>query len=597
MIALFTALASGSAAGPADAQVTLNAPTPAAGVPGAAANSAAAPAPASTPAPAPAAATAIPEPTYDASTSRALREKNSGVGTENVDDSARSGTPDPTRRQKVQKSRLTRDESEARADKRKLTLHIGEDKVVDLDFAVDPDLAKVMTVNGKLVGVRPVTLNGEIRQLVFSPLAKGETTIFIRDGATGDIKLLFDVTIEETNLVRRAAELKELLRDVEGIEIKILGSRIIVDGEVLVAQDYGRVVSVLNAATSPYKELVISLVGLSPLSLNNLSKEIRRQINAFAPNVTTRVSNGMIFLEGSVDDGTQALRAEMLAKLYLPEARPGNATAVSDPNAVVVAGGRKLIQNFILVNPPPPRKTDKLVRITVHYVELKKDYSKAIGFSWNPTFDSNGPSVAFGPNATTGQVGTSSGTFSATISNLLPKLNSANAAGFARVLKQATVIIKSGSAGTVDDQVSTPLTGLSAQGAPVNIGVVQVGMQVQLTPKVVGTSDDIEMDVTVNNSTTSGSAGSVSAKKVHTVVYVRSRESAAIGGIDAGTTSTDFNRTPADAATGASIFNLNRKKEISKAKSQFVMFVTPEILENASDGSADLRKNFRIKVK
>src|SRR4051794_9569375 len=51
-----------------------------------------------------------------------------------------AGTPGETpataskQRSKYRKSRLTRDESEAKADHRKLVLAKGEDKAVDLDF-------------------------------------------------------------------------------------------------------------------------------------------------------------------------------------------------------------------------------------------------------------------------------------------------------------------------------------------------------------------------------------------------------------------------------------------------------------------------------
>lgn len=528
-------------------------------------------------------------PKYTEEETRNLKEKNPGVAAEDGKKSSK------TKKQTNQKSKLTRDEAEANADKRKLNLNVGEDKIVDLDFAMDPDLNKVLTVNTKFVTIRPVTVAGEIRQLVLSPLAAGETTIYIRDGVTGEVKLLFDTTITAgSNLQRRAAELKDLFKDIEGIEIKVLGQKIVIDGDVLVAQDYGRIYAVISDPV--YQPIVLPLVGLSPLSLNTLSKEIKRQINAFAPNVNTRVSNGMIFLEGTVDDSTQAARANALAMLYLPEARPGNTVALKDPGAVSVSGGRKLIQNFILVNPPPPRKTDKLIRVTVHYVELKKDYNKAFGFNWNPTFATDGPSVSFGQNSN-GTAASSGGSFAATVGNLLPKLSNANTAAFARILKQGTVIVKSGGKAVFKDQIVTPITSLSATGVPQNTGNTTTGFNATIEAQIVGQSDDVLMNLSLENSAVIGASTTTSNKSFSTVVYVRSRESAAIGGIDSGTVTTDFNRQPASGSTGSSFFNLNRSKESTKQKGQFVMFVTPEIIENASDGSADLKKNFRIKVK
>ena len=42
---------------------------------------------------------------------------------------------------------------------------------------------------------------------------------------------------------------------------------------------------------------------------------------------------------------------------------------------------------------------------------------------------------------------------------------------------------------------------------------------------------------------------------------------------------------------------LVHSKNYHKKKSQFVIFVTPQIIENASEGTEDLKKNFRVKVK
>jgi pilus assembly protein CpaC len=312
------------------------------------------------------------------------------------------------------------------------------------------------------------------------------------------------------------------------------------------------------------------------------------------------VTNGMIFLEGTVDDLSQAARAEMVANLYLPEATPENAIIKNESGPFkqqkgAGGSGRKIIYSLILVNPAPPRKAEKLIRVTVHYVELKKDYTRGFGFQWNPSFASNGPSVSFGQNPD-GTTGSSSGTFTGTLSNLLPKLSSANAAGFVRILKQGTVIVKNGIKAKIYDGVVTQVTGLTVQGAPTALPAINLGLTVEVTPKILPNTDDIEMDLMVDNTSAVGSTQSQSTKRINTTVFVRSRESAALASVDSGSNTTDFNRNPGSEESSP-VFNLNRKKEIAKTKSQFVIFVTPEILEDASSGTAELKKNFRIKVK
>jgi pilus assembly protein CpaC len=82
---------------------------------------------------------------------------------------------------------------------------------------------------------------------------------------------------------------------------------------------------------------------------------------------------------------------------------------------------------------------------------------------------------------------------------------------------------------------------------------------------------------------------------------VKNNESAAVVGVTSGEVLTQFNRD--DPSTGSfsegtlPLFSLLRSKQYVKKRSQFVIFVTPQIVENASEGTDDLKKNFRVKVK
>lgn len=97
-----------------------------------------------------------------------------------------------------------------------------------------------------------------------------------------------------------------------------------------------------------------------------------------------------------------------------------------------------------------------------------------------------------------------------------------------------------------------------------------------------------------------GAAAMTSNHAISTVVYIRSGESAAIAGINSSDTGTDFNKddpAPGNFAQGTSpLFSLLRSKNYRKKKSQFVIFVTPQLIESASDGSEDLKRNFRIRA-
>jgi pilus assembly protein CpaC len=502
------------------------------------------------------------------------------------------------------RSRLTSDVSEDQADRRRLLLTTGEDKTVDLDFDANTRAEGISVGNPLLVATTLVKV-GDKRQIVFKPLKAGETNVIVRD-ADGNIRLIFMVRITGSNLLRIAGEIRDLLRDVEGIDIRIVGPKIILEGEVLVPADYGRIALVV--ADAAYSGFVMNLTTLSPLGMQVLAKKIESDIKNFAPNVTTRVVNGVIFLEGSVKSADEAHRADQIARIYLPDMRPTTLIERDDKTSRGPQVPRQMIQNFILIEPPAQKKQEKLVRVTIHFVELSKDYSKFFGFKWEPGFTSE-PTISVG-QGTSGATSAGGMSFSATISSLIPKLKSAQEAGYARVLKTGTVIVRSGQPAKLDELTQFPFV-VAGPNGQVSPGSQPVGLSMGVTPAILGQSEDIQMDLNMNQislvSLGSNGAPPVTAThKVETKLYVKSKESAAVAAVNSTDIATAFNKDdPAGGSfnsnqtgqTTDALFTLKHTKDYSKKKSQFVIFVTPEIIENASEGSDDLKRNFRVRVK
>ncbi len=505
--------------------------------------------------------------------------------------------PPVPKRTKYHHSRLTRDESESKADKRHVLVTTGEDRAVDIDFDVDREKG-ISIGNLQVVAVTLVKI-GDQRQIVFRGLKSGETTVTFRD-EYGTLRLIFKVTVTASNLYRRAAELHELLKDIEGIEIRVVGQKVVIDGEVLVPADYGRLVSVISEDV--YKGFVLNLATMSMMSLQTLAKRIQDDINAFAPNVKTRVVNGLILLEGTVDNLDQANRAKEVAKIYLPEVRPTHQLVQKDSgNAQVIS--RSLIQNFIVINPPPPKKQEKLVRITVHFVELAKDYNKLFQFKWQPGLTSE-VAITTGKNEA-GAPAVSGTSFSGTVSSLIPTLKSLQTAGYARVLKTGTLITRSGQPAQLNEETNIPFVTVGPTGQP-QVANTPVGLRVAATPLILGQSEDIQLDLDLSQVSLVGKPPvsgppTTTNHNIKTKLYVKSNESAAVGGVVASDIGTDFNKD--DPKPGSfegntqPLFTLMRTKGYRKNKSNFVIFVTPQIIENASEGTDDLKKNFRIKVK
>jgi pilus assembly protein CpaC len=509
---------------------------------------------------------------------------------------------------RYRRSRLTYDEAEDTADRRHLLLTAGEDRAVDLDFDVNITSNGISIGNPALLATTLVKI-GDKRQIVFKPLKAGETTVTVRD-ADGLLRLVFMVRVTGSNLVRVESEIKELLRDIEGLDIRIVGPKVVLEGEVLVPADYGRIYEVINDPA--YKGYVLNLTTLSPLGLVTIARKIQDDIQTFAKSVTTRVVNGVIFLEGNVDSIDFARKAAEIAGIYLPDATPRNFLD-DDQSTHRSTLPRQLIRNFIVVNPPPPKKQEKLVRVMVHFVELRKDYDKQFGFQWEPGFTAN-PSVTVGAGSAGGTTANGA-SFSAVLSSLIPTLNSLETAGFARVLRTGNVVVRSGQAAQLEEISSIPIqavqssTGSAVVQAP---APAQVGLSIGVTPVILGQSDDIRLEIKCNqqdlDSTISASGPVTTSHKVETQVYLKSAESAAIAGVNASDIETGYNQAPnpgqfstssssGSTATTSPLFTLVHSKTFNKTKTQFVIFVTPQILDSASEGTEDLKKNFRVKVK
>lgn len=496
---------------------------------------------------------------------------------------------------RYQKSRLTSDQSEMLADHRDLKLAKGVDKIVDLNFDAFSGARGIEIGNTKLVTVTAVKV-GENRQLLFKPIEAGDTTVTVRD-SSGAVKIIFRASIVPSDLYALMTEVSELLREIEGIEVKILGKKVVIDGEILVPTDWGRIANVLSERG--YAESILNLATFSPLALENLSQRIGGDISSFAQNVKTRVVNQQIWLEGSVENEDLKRRSFNVALLYLPAALPPD--PIDKDQNIRKGAVRGLIQNFIVVNPPPPKRNQKMVRVTVHFVELAKDYNKLFGMKWQPGFTAD-PQISFGTNAE-GAAAASGGTFSATLSALFPKLQSAQTAGFARVIRVTDILVKDKQKGNFSDSTKIPIL-VSGPNGSAQSSTANVELSVEVTPEVLGNSDDIALDIAVAQSSLVGKSGNnpiVSSRNAKSRIYVKANESAAVAAMEAQDVTTSFNKDEPDGgkqfdakSQTSPLFSLLRSKNFAKKKSQFVVFVTPVIIENASDGTEDLRKNFRV---
>jgi pilus assembly protein CpaC len=463
---------------------------------------------------------------------------------------------------------------------KKVEIVLGIDKIEKLDFAPS---TKVQVGNDSILNHQIIP---QKREITFKGLKPGNTSVIIRN-TVGERMIKYLVNITATDQSKVVQDLKEYLGDVEGLEIGIKGNKVFVGGQIVVPSDIGRVVVVL----ADYQD-VVQLVELSPQTQRVIAKNMQKEIQkSNMPDVTVRVANGLFMLEGVVSSDADRTRAEQLAAIYVPDMIQNLARRTE----AVQTAKKNIIQNFISVNAKKkPQPVPKMVKISAQFVELTKDYNKIFGFKWEPTLAGAGGSISFGRGGDGGVTSGSNGTLSGTISNLFPRLASAKGAGHARVIQSGVVITK--------DKVTSKVVKKSEKPFAIGTGEFQrsetatAGFDLSVTPTILP-QEKIDLNMAINVSATIGDPPETISNTIQTALVVKSKESAVVGGVVINKTSTDFDRNPPGGVDqvedGQQLFSFLKSKSYLTNKSQFVVFVTPEVIESASTGTEEIKRKFR----
>lgn len=463
----------------------------------------------------------------------------------------------------------------------KIEVTLGIDKIMKVDFV---PYTRAQIADESVVSIQFIPQKKEITLKGKKP---GRSSVTIRD-RSGNVRVRYLVNVTATEKSKIISELNELIGDVEGIQIGLKGGKVFVGGKIIVPGDIGKVVIILE----DYKE-VLNLVEVSPQTYQIIARKMQEGMRRNnLRDVTVRFFNNSYILEGIVNSDAEKDLAFKIAAAYLPdriESLARRADAVQRPSR------EEIVKNFVVVNrkqPPPP--ADKLIKITAQFVELTKDYSKIFGFKWSPTLGGDGGAITFGKSSSGELTTNSSGTLSGTISNLFPKLNSAKAAGYARVVQSGIVIIKDKKNGqVVKGSTKNTTLGTGEFSQPTTI---KAGFNLNIRPTILQ-EEKINLEITLNVNTAVGN--DTLDNTVKTEIIVKSRESAVVGGVSVNKNSTEYDKDPpggvdqVDAESGFPIFSFVRSKEITTSKEQFVVFITPEIIESASTGTEEIKRKFR----
>lgn len=480
---------------------------------------------------------------------------------------------------------LTPAEDEERAvaslpkSRRFLNLTVG----IEFDERV-AKLPEGVSFRGTFRNIAGANYSREQNLIRFTPTREGDGTLTIHD-KNGKMIAEYLVKVRKSKLDSVASEMKELLGDIEGINIKIINNKVVIDGQILLPRDMNRIYNVV----SQYGDQASSLVTLSPLAQKKIAEFIARDINN--PEIEVRAVNDIFILQGVANSEDEKARAEIIAKTYIPSLILDRAEQDQ-----VVRRRRPAndgVINLIGVKATAPAPPKKIIQLVVHYVELQKDYSRGFRFQFMPSLkEDSGIQFSTGDRGDSGVVTQITGT----ITNLLPKLNWAKQHGHARVLQSSTVMVEDGRKGVINSVQEVPFQTAGERGIPVT-SFKEVGMATSITPVILGERSDsisLEMDFELSALVGQTDAGPLMSKnKINTGLVVRNNQSAAVGGLVTNRSVTGFNKLP-KGVDGNPILSLYASKDFTKGQSQFVVFVTPSIKSSASSGADKIKKKFRL---
>jgi pilus assembly protein CpaC len=175
---------------------------------------------------------------------------------------------------------------------------------------IEQGIKRVVVGNDKVIDARP---DKEANTVLVTGVAEGSSELRIERLVGAE--WVFRITVR-ADLQGVLDEVKLLLADVEGLELKLLGDKILIKGVVLTLADDERV----RTITEAYAGTILNLAKFDLRRVYKfLEEEIRKDLRANSiDTVTAKIASDRVILEGTVISQEEMDRVIKLAQLRLP---------------------------------------------------------------------------------------------------------------------------------------------------------------------------------------------------------------------------------------------------------------------------------------
>lgn len=444
---------------------------------------------------------------------------------------------------------------------------------------------------------------------IFAGAKSGVTQVLVFDGKTqtqclelGPLLKVYRITVSGKDLMKLFQEIRALIGDVEGLDLRIVGDRLVVDGQVLIPKDMRRVLTVVGRYQKEGQP-ILNLVEVSPLAMKLLAEKMEEEIAGGKDrprDVRVRVVNNRFFLEGTVDKRVDREIAQKVCESYVTDRYQltGQGVENSAYQAVEFKNLPECMQ-MVRIRQGQAREPDPIISVRVDFVTLDRSYMKSFDFRWAPGIDLQG-GTQYDSDA-----GRFVSSFVGTLTSLFPKLNTAKTNGHARILKTVTVLVRDGEgAGSqppeakIEEVINVGYVIPGTATTPPTPAEKPVRTALSVKARSIPGSDKLNLGVSAQQEEIRGQAAGAPpttlSNTVQTEIVVPNGESAALGGIVAERRSINVGRDPAELSE-VKLFDLDRKHRFADDKSQFIIFVTPTKLRSTTEGTDALKRKFRLR--
>jgi len=226
--------------------------------------------------------------------------------------------------------------AQAAGDGSTISLGVGQQKTISVSnvqrVAIgDPEIADVKQVGGG-------------SELILTGVGEGRTSLLV--WRANDSRISYLIVVRKQDPKEVVSEVRALLGDREGIQIRVVGDRVYLDGETITTDDFERVQQVTTLYPS-VKSFVRPSANAKRLAAEALNRAFQK---AGLRGVQATVLGGTIFLEGWVESKEDIAKADLVVK----------------------AVGERA-ENLLVIG------TKRMVMVEVEFVEVAYNDDKAVG--------------------------------------------------------------------------------------------------------------------------------------------------------------------------------------------------------------------------